>query len=61
MKGLADKFNEIKEAKYASNLREPLATGYERGYNWPEKIDREKHSYGVATINSENVKEVLYP
>jgi hypothetical protein len=35
MKGLADKFNDIKEEKYASRLKEPLAKGFERGYNWP--------------------------
>lgn len=35
MQGLAAKFNEIKESKYASSIREPLARGYERGYQWP--------------------------
>jgi EF-hand domain-containing family member B len=43
LKGLADKFNDIKEEKYASRLKEPLAKGYERGYNWPEKVEPEKH------------------
>ena len=33
--GLADKFNDIKENKYASQLKEPLGVGYQRGYNWP--------------------------
>jgi len=37
LKGLADKFNDIKEAKYASNIREPLAQSYVRGYNWPNQ------------------------
>lgn len=31
-KGLSSKFNEIKENKYASNMREPLFKGFERGY-----------------------------
>jgi hypothetical protein len=31
-KGLSSKFNEIKENKYASNIREPLFKGFERGY-----------------------------
>lgn len=35
MRGLADKFNDIKESKYASQIREPLAKGFERGYQWP--------------------------
>jgi hypothetical protein len=63
LKGLADKFNDIKEAKYASQIKEPLATGFQRGYNWPtEKIEAvDKFSFGVPTIGSENVKQVLYP
>lgn len=35
MAGLADKFNEIKEGKYASNIREPLGYAFQRNYNWP--------------------------
>jgi hypothetical protein len=38
LKGLADKFNDIKEGKYASQIKEPLATGFQRGYNWPDKV-----------------------
>lgn len=30
--GLADKFNDIKEGKYASMMKEPLGVGYQRGY-----------------------------
>jgi len=36
MTGLASRFNDIKEEKYASNIREPLFKGYERKYAWPE-------------------------
>ena len=32
MEGLGGRFNEIKEAKYASNIREPLFKGFERNY-----------------------------
>ena len=35
LKGLADKFNDIKEGKYASQMKEPLAKGFVRGYEWP--------------------------
>jgi len=35
LNGLADKFNDIKEEKYASKVKEPLGKGYSRGYNWP--------------------------
>ena len=60
LKGLADKFNDIKEEKYASRVKEPLAKGYERGYNWPDAV-HDKFSFGAATISSENAKQVLYP
>lgn len=36
LQGLADKFNDIKESKYASHQREPLGQSYKRQYNWPE-------------------------
>ena len=62
LKGLADKFNDIKEGKYASQLKEPLATGYQRGYNWPDKVGPPtQYSFGVPTIGSENAKQILYP
>jgi hypothetical protein len=60
--GLADKFNEIKENKYASNLKEPLGQGYQRGYQWPDKVqNQQEYAFGVQTLNSENAKQVLYP
>ena len=37
MNGLADKFNDAKEGKYASAVREPLGKSYQRGYNWPKQ------------------------
>ena len=30
--GMQDKFNDIKEAQYSSNVREPLGKGYSRDY-----------------------------
>ena len=39
--GLAARFNDIKESKYASNIREPLFKGYERKYAWPEQIENQ--------------------
>lgn len=36
LNGLADKFHSIKECKYQSAIREPLAASYVRGYAWPE-------------------------
>ena len=40
MQGLAARFNDIKEGKYASQIREPLSRGYERGYEWPSEIQQ---------------------
>ena len=38
LNGLADKFNDAKEGKYASAVREPLGKSYQRGYNWPKQV-----------------------
>lgn len=60
--GLADKFNDAKEGKYASSVREPLGKQYQRGYNWPKQIDDATlHSFGVPTKGLIDAKEVLYP
>lgn len=63
MTGLGARFNEIKEAKYASNVREPLAKAFERNYQWPETIKegKDNHSFGVPTISSDSVKEIVSP
>lgn len=62
--GLADKFNDIKEGKYHSAVKEPLGKSFLRGYQWPEKIvgeDMTTHKFGKATIISDPAKEILYP
>jgi hypothetical protein len=61
LKGLADKFNDIKESKYSSNLREPLAKGYERGYQWPTTVKGSDHLFGVPSITpgTETVKDLF--
>lgn len=63
MVGLADKFNEVKEGKYASAVREPLGKSYERGYNWPSQVAQNGpgHAFGVPTKGIQDAKEVLYP
>ena len=62
MAGLADKFNDIKEQKYASQAKEPLGHSYQRNYNWPGRVeDPTKYPFGVPTIGSESAKDVLYP
>lgn len=61
LKGLADKFNDIKEAKYASQVREPLAKGYERNYQWPQAVKTGDFKFGVPslTAGTETVKDVF--
>jgi len=59
--GLADKFNEIKEGKYASHVREPLGMGYSRGYQWPTAAEGGNAVFGVPSTGLENAKDILYP
>ena len=63
LNGLADKFNDAKEGKYASAVREPLGQSYQRGYNWPKQVAQNQgaHSFGVPTGVSMSAKDVLYP
>ena len=61
LQGLADKFNDIKESKYASHQREPLGKGFTRNYQWPEKASQGNMAFGVPTAGLENAKEMLYP
>ena len=61
MKGLADKFNDIKESKYSSQIREPLAKSFERNYQWPNPIKTGDFQFGVQSITpgTETVKEIF--
>jgi hypothetical protein len=61
LNGLAEVFNNIKESKYASQKKEPLGQGYQRGYNWPQQAQNGAIAFGVATVGSESAKDVLYP
>jgi len=49
LKGLADRFNDIKEEKYGSHVREPLGAGYQRVYDWPEKAENGNMQFGVSS------------
>jgi hypothetical protein len=49
LNGLADKFNEIKEDKYASHVREPLGQGYSRQYDWPGHTSNGNIKFGVPS------------
>ena len=58
---MADKFNDIKESAYASNVREPLGKGFERKYNWPDRAQNGNIAFGVPSQGLENAKDMLYP
>ena len=61
MKGLADRFNDIKEDKYGSHVREPLGAGYQRIYEWPEKADNGNMEFGVTSQGLDSAKEMIFP
>lgn len=61
LNGLADKFNDIKESKYASQQREPLGLSYVRGYQWPEQTAGDRFAFGVPSGQCENAKDLLFP
>jgi len=62
LNGLEDKFNDIKEFKYASQQREPLGRPINRDYNWPRTISENRNfKFGVKTIEGESAKDILFP
>lgn len=61
LEGIADKFNSIIEAKYASNVREPLGRGVSRAYQWPNKTFNGSIAFGVPSVGLQNAKEAIYP
>jgi hypothetical protein len=42
-------------------MKEPLGKGYERKYNWPGQTNTDDFKFGLAIVNSENAKNVMYP
>jgi len=50
LNGMADKFNDIKEGKYASNITEPLGRPMSRNYNWPKTIaENREFEFGIKS------------
>ena len=41
--------NDIKESKYASNVREPFGKSIDRKYNFPKEAVNENFQFGVPT------------
>ena len=61
LSGLAEQMNDIKESKYASNVREPFGKTIDRNYNFPAEITNADFQFGVPTKGSESAKDVLFP
>jgi hypothetical protein len=61
LNGLADKFNDIKESKYASQQREPLGQAYTRGYAMPEVTSSDGFRFGVPSGRQISAKDLIYP
>ena len=59
--GLAVKFNEIKESKYATHKKEPLGRGLTRDYEWPSSVTGPNFEFGVGSNRCESAKDLLYP
>lgn len=49
---LAEYANDLKEEKYASHQREPLAKPMARNYKMPEEVKKEDFRFGVKVIPS---------
>ena len=53
--------NEIKESKYDSLKREPLAKTITRNYNYPEQAKQEEFKFGLPTEDNKwGAKETIY-
>ena len=42
-----------------SNIREPLAQGFQRGYQWPKTVKNEEFQFGMQTASNDTVKEIF--
>ena len=62
LNGLAAQFVDMKEKKYASNIREPLGMSYSRQYQWPDKVANNDIAFGVKLdIIPDQAKMAIYP
>jgi len=60
LNGLKGYVRNLKESRYASNQKEPLAQTLNRNYKWPQQIQTDNFAFGVSVVHSESTKEVLY-
>ncbi len=59
--GVGDFVKQLKESKYDSLKREPLAKTIDRGYVLPSQAQSQDFRYGVPTeLNKYGVKDTIY-
>lgn len=62
LNGLADKFNDIKQSKYASAIKEPLGRSINRDYNWPQQVQTPQNfNFGKGSIICDKAKDLIAP
>jgi hypothetical protein len=60
--GLADKFNDVKESKYMTHKKEPLAKTYSRDYVWPTAVKEQSNfAFGVGSNQCDRAKDLIFP
>lgn len=42
-------------------MREPLAKGFQRGYQWPAEAEKENFAFGQATVSCDSTKDIVNP
>jgi len=58
---LGDFVNSLKEAKYLSNVREPVGVSYSRNHKLPEETKQNEFpGFGKSSSTSENAKNLIY-
>ena len=58
---MAEKFNQIKEAKYQSHKREPLGKGLSRDYQMPTDTHNSDFRFGIKSSQCDNAKDLISP
>ena len=57
---MAEKFNDIREQKYSSHVREPLGQTYVRGHQLPAQTQQNWFQFGVPSGVDLSAKDLLY-
>jgi len=60
LEGVKGYMRDLREEKYAKNIKEPLGKTVDRNYNWPQQTQQGNFQFGVPTRGSESAKDVMY-